>query len=99
MDEQIELMDAVLSGKTHLVKKLIETNPDVDIDSRTDYGETLLMQAIYKGHLKIADYLLSRGANIHFKNKSGFDAFSYAISLGDKHLIKRLVALGAVPNL
>lgn len=42
-----------------------------DIEAQDDYGDTPLMRRILEGDFGTAEYLLSRGANLHAKDHAG----------------------------
>ena len=44
-------------------------------------GNTLLIEAIEKGHHELAMYLINKGADIHFVDKWGYNALYYACTM------------------
>lgn len=75
------------------------------INKTDDHGNTLLSQAAQNGNLKIAKYLISKGANINHQNKQGqtpahfaiafqfFDFSQYLFENGASDLIENMYGL------
>lgn len=57
-------------------------------------GDTALMKACERGKLEIAQYLLSRGANVHMRDNHGDSAFFYAAMGGDPAIVALLYKNG-----
>jgi ankyrin repeat protein len=62
-----------------------------------DFGRenSPLMVAAYNRHLEVVKLLLSSGADIHHKDKSGETAWHCAAFKGDLEVVKELVKNGA----
>jgi len=90
-----DLFKAVDSGDLPLVKELIEEK-GVDIESRDLSESTPLIEAAAyyedEEHLKVMEYLLERGANVHACNKWGWMALHLA---SDPASIRLLLSHGA----
>ena len=68
-DRDIELMKAIASGNTELVKELIAAGADANAIDK--YGDTALMVTAIKGHTKIAKILIEAKADV--KSKQSVD--------------------------
>jgi glyoxylase-like metal-dependent hydrolase (beta-lactamase superfamily II) len=64
-----ELLDAVKTGDLAKVKALVENDPGI-VNAKNPGGQTILFAAVSFGRLEIAEYLISKGANVN--EKSGF---------------------------
>ena len=62
------LKKSVYENDIALLKKVLERNPNLDLDRIGDDGETLLTAAIQKNHFEIRDYLIERGASLDKAN-------------------------------
>jgi ankyrin repeat protein len=58
---------AVNDGDVPSLSNAIE-NEGLCVDAEDEYGCTLLLHALTKGHIDLALYLLQKGANIHKEN-------------------------------
>jgi methionyl-tRNA formyltransferase len=71
----------------------------VNIDDRNSKSWTLLMVAAYNGNLALAEFLISRGADVNAQNYKGTTvlmyAKDYALAKGDSTLFKLLLSHGA----
>jgi ankyrin repeat protein len=80
------------------VKLLVEHGADVNARS-TNLGRTpLLIAASYPGDVEVLRYLVSKGADIHAKDKSGMHALGRAVTYADVDVVRFLVELGCDPN-
>lgn len=57
------LHSAAQGGDPWIIKKVFERRPKLDVDARTEEGNTPLMVAARNGHLKAVKLLLKRGAD------------------------------------
>lgn len=69
--------------------------PISDIEVSNRHGHTCLMIACYKGHYKIANYLLSLKADINKKSVKGNTALHDCAESGSLDIFKMLVLNGA----
>jgi len=76
------LMRAAVLGYPEMVRLLLEHKPDPDLPSWVD-GMTALMLALKHGHLEIADILVSHGADINAKDRSGQTALMRSVKDGN----------------
>lgn len=67
--------------------------PDIEVSNR--HGHTCLMIACYKGHYKIANYLLSLKADINKKSVKGNTALHDCAESGSLDIFKMLILNGA----
>lgn len=71
------LCNAVSKGDLATVKKFIEYG--ADINERSNDMTPLMIAARYN-NVEIVEYLLSKGADVNFKNESGMTALKCAIA-------------------
>ena len=71
----------------------------VDVNTREQFGGTLLMAAVYYGQDGLVQKLLTMGADINARTKDGSTALSEAIKSGSLDMIKMLIKNGANPLL
>jgi len=90
---ETSLKNAVEAGQLDAVKRLIEKDPDI----HNDFG-LLLMTAVSKGHLNVAEYLIDRGASINYSGDSNWRPLHEAASEGHKDMAELLIAKGARVN-
>ncbi|KAL8530372.1 hypothetical protein ACS0TY_007418 [Phlomoides rotata] len=81
-------------GEFEVCKFLVE-EMGVDIDVKTDRGDTPLLLAIVGGHVGIAKYLIERGADITMTDSVGFTALHCALLHANKELLIMLLEKGA----
>jgi len=94
MDATALLWAAADSEKARM---LIECGADVTVASKL--GRTpLMVAAARKGGTAIVELLLSKGADVHAKNRIAETALTFAARAGDLDIIKLLLAKGAEPN-
>ena len=66
-DGRTLLHRAAYWGHTTLVYKLVNEY-NLAVDEKTTANETPLMDAVFKGHYDIVQFLLSSGASVHHRN-------------------------------
>lgn len=66
-----------------------------DIEVANRHGHTCLMIACYKGHFRIAKFLLSLDANVNRKSVKGNTALHDCAESGSLDILKLLVEHGA----
>src|SRR5579863_1263583 len=66
------LFDALRQGNMAQVK--VALNSGADVNSRDQYGNSLLMQAALYGTAADLDFLLARGAQVNAANQTGHTA-------------------------
>lgn len=80
---------------TSLIPDLYNIYIFLDIEVSNRHGHTCLMIACYKGHYKIADYLLSLKADINKKSVKGNTALHDCAESGSLDIFKMLIHNGA----
>src|SRR5215468_4359025 len=88
------LFEALRQGEVAKVRAAISKGADVN--SRDQYGNTLLMQAAVYATRADLEFLLTRGADVNAANKAGHTALMRAMP--DLAKIKLLVEHGANVN-
>ena len=66
-----------------------------DIEVANRHGHTCLMIACYKGHFRIAKFLLSLDANVNRKSVKGNTALHDCAESGSLEILKLLIEHGA----
>src|SRR5512136_1913391 len=62
-----EMLDAVKAGDLARVRSLVEKDPGI-VNARNAGGQTILFAAVSFGRLDIAEFLVSKGANVNEKS-------------------------------
>ncbi|WP_148223867.1 ankyrin repeat domain-containing protein [Spirochaeta thermophila] len=70
------IMDAAADGNREIVVRLLQEDPDLDVQSKN--GQTALILAIGQGALDIAELLVDRGADVTLRDSLGMTARRYA---------------------
>ncbi len=84
------LCSAVFSGNLPLVKYLVE-KAKVDINLRSEFGFSPVMQACASNHTDIVQYLLNKGVNTSLVDLQGVNLLHVAAMVGNLSLVKELV--------
>lgn len=90
------LVEAASRGMTSLVRLLLESGAEPDIQTRS--GQTALMLAVAEGHLADAEVLLEAGANPDMADKLGMSARKYASLFKHESLLPLMVHAGDAPD-
>jgi ankyrin repeat protein len=80
------------------VKLLVEHGADVNARSTNLQRTPLLVAASYPGTVEILRLLVSKGADIHARDKSGVHALGRATTYADVDVVRFLVEHGCDPN-
>jgi ankyrin repeat protein len=96
-DGRTPLFFSAANGNIDAVKFLVENGANLEI-AEYDMGNTPLMAAISINHMEMCLYLISKGANIHAKNKNGDTPIHFATILGNYSMLKLLHRLGCDIN-
>ena len=80
------------------VRVLVEHGANVNARSTTLQRTPMLVAASYPGTVEILRLLLSKGADIHAKDKSGVHALGRAATYADVDVVRFLVEHGCDPN-
>lgn len=70
-------------------------NSSIDIEVANRHGHTCLMIACYKGHYKIAQYLLSLNAKVNRRSVKGNTALHDCAESGSLEILQLLLEHGA----
>lgn len=81
------LILATLHGHLSIVELLVE-NGKADVNIQNEAGNTPMMIAGWHGHIDIAFYLLSKGADIHLTNMLNQNALMISCFTSQNHMIK-----------
>jgi len=92
-----EIHDATQQGDLDRVKTLIEANPEL-INATDDFGHTPLHFAAAAGQKEIAEFLLSKDADVNLLNTQNQSALLYAAYFGSAKILEMLAARGARLN-
>lgn len=95
----LSLAEAAAAGQLERVKDLVENDPGLASSSSPD-GFPVFALAVTFGHRHVAEYLLSRGADVNSvsRNPTGYTALTGAVSSGNTELVRWLLSCGADPN-
>ncbi|KAL0435653.1 UNVERIFIED_CONTAM: Serine/threonine-protein phosphatase 5 [Sesamum radiatum] len=85
---------AAREGNIQICKFLIE-KVKVDIDIKTERGDSSLLLATAMEHINTAKYLIIRGADIRKIDSKGMTSLHYAAETGNKELMQLLLLKGA----
>jgi len=95
VEEDNELLMASSEGRIDTVKKLLDKKRHslfrANVDAKTYYKDTALINASSGGHIEIAKVLLDNGAEVNAKNKSGNTALMMASSNGHIDIVRLLL--------
>lgn len=79
------ILDTLCRGNGNVLRKILETNPDMDLNSRDTWGTTVLSRAAYRGFQEIVQVLLSRSdIDPSEADNYGFTALDWAQYRGNK---------------
>jgi ankyrin repeat protein len=88
------LMKAANDGEADIVKVLLEAGANVNAQGQGG-KETALQNAVGSGHAAIVKLLLDAKADLSLRNTFGFNAFTTAVSAGNREIAESLLAAGA----
>ncbi|OPJ77009.1 ankyrin-3-like [Patagioenas fasciata monilis] len=89
---EVGIFDAVAKGYLSELQKTLKDN---DINVLNSLSETLLHVAAANGHLKVMQYLISKGAKTDVKDKTGRTALHRAAENSHGDAVKALLQCGA----
>ena len=78
---------------THIVQALISRGANVN--ARSKWGSTALMEASANGHTHIVEFLLAHGSEVNLKDDHEKTALAYAREREQREVIQLLFAAGA----
>ncbi len=70
--------------------------PGIEVDTASEYGETALMLAAFKGNMELVQRLLAEGASVN--RVGGWTPLHYAAAQGHTEIVKLLLEKGARVN-
>ena len=91
-----DIFAAVSSGDLLLVKELLDSGVDIDVQDSKDY--TPLLLALRDYHPKIAEYLIRNGANLELQNDNDSTPLAIASFRGYLDIVELLIDSGANVN-
>ncbi|WP_347219407.1 ankyrin repeat domain-containing protein [Chryseobacterium sp.] len=94
-----KLIDFVYFDAPQELEKFIREHETINLDIRTEGGETPLMAAIREGKGECATVLLEHGANPNFGNSNGWYPLHFSIQERMFNVIQLLIEKGADVNL
>ena len=93
------LIRASESGQTFLLKSLLESDDDANINSKDKYGRSLLILACEQGHEDTVQMLISRRADLNIRSlRDGATALIRNASLGNATINNGLIQASAELN-
>lgn len=84
---------AAYRGKLYFVQRLVESGADVNL-----YGWPPLIYAAFNGHTAVAEYLLTKGAEVNATTENGSTALLFAARFGHIEVVELLLRHKADPN-
>ncbi|MEF8755522.1 MAG: ankyrin repeat domain-containing protein [Accumulibacter sp.] len=85
---------AAYKGLLPFVKRLVEAGADVNL-----YGWSPLVYAAFSGRTAVAEYLLSKGAEVNATTPNGSTALLFAARFGHIEIVELLLQNKADPNM
>lgn len=85
---------AVSAGNFERLEACVD-DEKIDLNTRDEFGNTLLILAVQQGNKRMAKYLLRRGANMNLQNFSGNTVLHYAYAYNYEELGMYLESKGA----
>ncbi|GIY50621.1 acyl-CoA-binding domain-containing protein 6 [Caerostris darwini] len=92
------VFDFVKEGNLNRIKELISTNSSCK-NCCDENGLSLLHWACDRGHIEIADFLISSGMDMNCQDKDGQTPLHYASSCGHEDVINLLLKKGVCTNI
>lgn len=89
------LVRAIRMDSPRVVRALLQS-PGLDIDTASEYGETALMLAAFKGNMALVQELLDNGAAVN--RIGGWTPLHYAAAEGHEEIVALLLEKGARVN-
>ncbi|MDO4937037.1 MAG: ankyrin repeat domain-containing protein [Sutterellaceae bacterium] len=89
------LVRAIRMDSERVIRVLLDA-PGLDIDTASEYGETALMLAAFKGNITLLNELLAKGATVN--RVGGWTPLHYAATEGHDAIVEILLEKGARVN-
>lgn len=96
-DSMSVLCAACYTGQTGTIQTLIELGCNVN-EAPTLYGHTPLIAAIWNGHLEAVEFLLTKGADLEWRNDEGGTPLHIAAQRGNIEIAQLLIDKGLDVN-
>ncbi|XP_067653868.1 inversin-like [Haliotis asinina] len=90
-----DLYDASSRGDLERVKRILAEG-DVDINYRGQWSRTPVMQAAWKGHRDVVEFLVGRGADVSLVDSNGNNVLHFACAGGDLETVKLILSMNVV---
>lgn len=94
----MELFDLIRQGDLAAITSKVSETPSL-VAQKDSRGFTPLVMATYSGHLKVAEYLLSAGADVNAQDAAGNTALMGTCFKGHTGMVELLLNRGADVNL
>ncbi|KAL5108601.1 Ankyrin repeat and MYND domain-containing protein 2 [Taenia crassiceps] len=93
------MLDTFLKGDVEKVTAFLTTR-QVKVDEPDEDGMTALLQACYRGNVKVAKVLVDSGADVNWgKHKQEYTALMFAALSGRLEIVNFLLSCGAKPDM
>ena len=94
----IPLRKALDSNNLEKVKKILEADNNISVNTNMLLGRRVLDYASFQNNEKLVQYLIDKGAEIHHKDELGANALTYAIENNSTKTAKSLIDSGIDVN-
>ena len=94
MEHDEHLLMAAYAGNSSDTKYLV-TRGGADVDVKDRDGQTPLILAALRGHVKVVEFLVDHGADVEAENRKGQTPLSNAAANGRLEVVRFLVRRGA----
>lgn len=92
-----EIHKAAMEGDMAKVEVLIAENPGLT-NAKDEMGLTPLIYAVSRGHRKVVELLLNKGADVNIQDNAGYSPVHIAAFSGNKEMLEFLISKGANLN-
>lgn len=92
-----EFFEAINTGDMEKVKMYLSKHANL-LEETNRRGLTPLLLAANANQTEITEFLVKKGANIHFENAQGYQAIHFAAKKGNHKIVKLLVGKGVSVN-
>ena len=90
------LHHSIIQGDLNQTILYLEEQNETNIDQKDIHGYTPLIYAIKYEHTEIVNYLLFKGVSVYLESSAdGLSPLEYAVSTGNRSIIKALETWGA----